>query len=138
MLKITRADAVHKAKIFQRLSAGTTQHGHKHILQLLDNFQIHGPNGTHEALVTDILVPMQYLHDLRIFDAKQTSYESILALAYLNQCRIIHGGMFLFLPFLGDPLIHLFPRSTHGQYSVFSSRTNWDKHASLDGAFRRS
>jgi len=58
-MKITRADAVHEAKIFQRLSGGTSHLGRKHILQLLDNFQIHGPNGTHEARVTDILVPMQ-------------------------------------------------------------------------------
>lgn len=102
-MKIARAD-VHRdeAENFQRLSAGTSHHGRNHVLQLLDNFQIHGPNGTHEALVTDIFVPIQYL---RIFDAKPTSYESILALAYLNQCGIIHGGAFLFLPSLGDPLI---------------------------------
>ncbi len=103
-MKISRAD-VHEAGIFQQLSAGTSHHGRKHVLQLLDHFQIHGPNGTHEALVTDILVSTQYLCDLRIFDAKRTSYESILALAYLNQCGIIHGGTFLSLPSLGDPLI---------------------------------
>jgi len=103
-MKIARAD-VHEAEIFQRLSAGTSHRGRKHVLQLLDNFQIHGPNGTHEALVTDILVPIQYLRDLRIFDAKRTSYECILALAYLNQCGIIHGGTSLILPSLGDPLI---------------------------------
>lgn len=103
-MKIARAD-VHEAEIFERLSAGTSHHGRKHVLQLLDNFQIHGPNGTHEALVTDILVPIHYLRDLRIFDAKRTSYESILALAYLNQCGIIHGGAFLSLPSFGDLLI---------------------------------
>jgi len=104
-MKITRADFRHEASIFQQLSAGASHHGRKHVLQLLDNFQIDGPNGTHEALVTDILVPIQYLRDLRIFDPKRTSYESILALAYLNQCGIIHGGTFLSLPSLGDPLI---------------------------------
>lgn len=103
-MKIARAD-IHEARIFQQLSAGTSHHGRKHVLQLLDNFQIRGPNGTHEALSTDILVPIQYLRDLRIFDAKLTSYESLLALAYINQCGIIHGGTFLSLPSLGDPLI---------------------------------
>ena len=104
-MKITRADLRHEAGIFQQVSAGTSHRGRKHVLQLLDTFQIHGPNGIHEALVTDILVPMQYLRDLRIFDPKRTSYESILALAYLNQCGIIHGGTFLSLISLGNPLI---------------------------------
>ena len=85
---------VHEAKIFQRLSAGTSHHGRKHVLQLRDSFQIHGPNGTHEALVTDILAPIDCIRELGIFDVKRTSYESILALAYLNQCGIIHGGTF--------------------------------------------
>ena len=75
-MKITRADFRHEASIFQQLSAGASHHGRKHVLQLLDNFQIDGPNGTHEALVTDILVPIQYLRDLRIFDPKRTSYDS--------------------------------------------------------------
>ena len=95
---------VHEAKIFQRLSAGTSHHGRKHILQLRDNFQIHGPNGIHEALVTDVLVPIDCIRYLRHFSAKRTSYESILALAYLNQCGIIHGGTFFYLPSLSDPL----------------------------------
>jgi len=103
-MKIAKAD-IHKAGIFQQLSAGPSHHGCKHVLQLLDHFHIHGPNGTHKALVTDILVSTQYLRDLCIFDTKRTSYESILTLAYLNQCGIIHGGMFLSLPSLSDPLI---------------------------------
>ena len=55
--------------------------------------------------MTDILLPTDYLRDLRIFDAKRTSYESILALAYLKRCGIIHGGTFLSFPSLGDFLI---------------------------------
>jgi hypothetical protein len=104
-MKIARADVHGEVEIVQRLSSGISYHGRKYVLQLVDNFQIHGPNGTHDALLTDILVPMQYLLYLRIFDAKRTSYESILALAYLNQCGIIHGGTFPFLPSLGDSLV---------------------------------
>jgi serine/threonine-protein kinase SRPK3 len=117
-MKISRAEVRHEAGIFQRLSAGTSHHGRKHVLQLLDNFQIHGPNGTHEALVTDILVPMQYLRDLRIFDSKRTSYESILAIAYLNQCGIIHGGTFISLPSFVDPLIAC-PQDLHTDNIAF-------------------
>ena len=79
----------HEAAILQTLSSPADNshpsRGKKHVLQLLDHFQIQGPNGTHDVLVTDVLVPMQYLNDFHIMDPKKTSYETLLALAYLSE-----------------------------------------------------
>ena len=81
-LKITTPDVPevnHEAATLESLSspAKNLHRGQKHVLQLLDHFQIHGPNGIHDALVTDVLVPMQYLRDFGMLDPKRTSYETV-------------------------------------------------------------
>ena len=85
----------HEAAILQTLSspADNSHRGQKHVLQLLDHFQIHGPNGIHDVLVTDVLVPMQYFDDFGMLDLKRTSYQTLIALTYLSERGVIHGGV---------------------------------------------
>jgi len=66
--------------------------GKSHTLQLLDSFKVSGPNGTHDVIITDILVPIEVLQGLHLLDAKVASYHAMLGLAYLHEQGIIHGG----------------------------------------------
>jgi serine/threonine-protein kinase SRPK3 len=95
-LKIIVADPKRKSyetEILQMLSRNSSDHpGRNHILQLLDHFQISGPNGTHDVVVTDILVSLRTLRDLKSLDSKRASLQVVLGLAYLQQQGIIHGG----------------------------------------------
>ena len=133
-LKITTADVQdHEAAILQTLSSGDKSHrGKKHVLQLLDHFQIHGPNGIHNVLVTDILVPKQFLIDFCMLDPKKTSYETLLALAYLSESGVIHGGASCH--FISRRYSTYLPsRSACRQYNVFVPWTSRAYHGSLDG-----
>jgi hypothetical protein len=42
--------------------------GSQYILNLLDNFRIEGPNGSHEVLVTEVLVPLRALARYPVFN----------------------------------------------------------------------
>jgi hypothetical protein len=65
-LKISVAEAGnhwHEAHILKLLSYDGTVNteateGSQHVLTLLDNFQIRGPNGTHEVFVTEVVAPL--------------------------------------------------------------------------------
>ncbi|KAF8062319.1 kinase-like domain-containing protein [Lyophyllum atratum] len=97
-MKITVGDAKgghREAGILETLSLVTdaSDPGQKHVLQLLDRFQIHGPNGTHEVLITDILVSCRTLRDLEALDAKRASYHALLGLDYLTRHGVIHGDV---------------------------------------------
>lgn len=65
-LKITVADfpAVnHEARILKLLAYDRPVNieGSQNVLSLLDNFQIRGPNGTHEVYVTDVVASLSEL-----------------------------------------------------------------------------
>jgi hypothetical protein len=55
------ADGSREARVLQFLADHNTGEGSQHVLNLLDNFQIEGPNGSHEVLVTEVLVPLSAL-----------------------------------------------------------------------------
>jgi hypothetical protein len=60
-LKIAVADITegsHEALILKSLADKDAGTGSQHILKLLDNFQIKGPNGLHEVFITEVLVPL--------------------------------------------------------------------------------
>jgi serine/threonine protein kinase len=67
---------------------------------MLDHFQVHGPNGTHHCLVLEFLGPsVPDLLDRRIPDerlpgklAKSIAKQALLALDYLHEQEIGHGG----------------------------------------------
>ncbi len=66
----------------------------KHIIHLLDDFTIRGPNGTHKVHVTDVVMPMKQLLRSRLSAVKKKELVKGLAqgLAHLHRCGIIHGG----------------------------------------------
>lgn len=71
-----------------------------HLMSMLDHFQISGPNGTHDCLVLELLG--ENVPDLRErhfkgerlpgYFAKRIAKQALLALNYLHQNRITHGG----------------------------------------------
>jgi serine/threonine-protein kinase SRPK3 len=94
----------HEVEILQSLSRhASTPSGRDHVLELLDSFQINGPNGTHDVLVTDILVSLSDLRDLEALDSRRAAYHKLLGLAYLHRQNIVHGGAFdLYYSFDGN------------------------------------
>ncbi len=66
-----------------------------HVLTLLDHFMLHGPNGTHSVLVTEVVVPIlpllffQYTPRWR----KCIAHGLVQGVAQLHSKRIVHGGM---------------------------------------------
>jgi serine/threonine-protein kinase SRPK3 len=95
-MKFTVADpqrTSYEAEIIHTLSRHAGDHpGHSHVLQLLDHFKLHGPNGTHDVIVTDVLVSLRTLRALKSLDSKRASFQAVLGLTYLQQQGIIHGG----------------------------------------------
>ncbi|TFK83744.1 kinase-like protein [Polyporus arcularius HHB13444] len=67
----------------------------KHIIHLLDDFTIRGPNGTHKVHVTDVIMPMKQLLRSRLSAVKKKELVKGLAqgLAHLHRCGIIHGDV---------------------------------------------
>lgn len=85
--------------IMRDLRAGNPRSpGYCHIVQLLDEFVIEGPNGKHITLVME---PM----DVSVFDVyrcirgpmplplvKRVAKHTLLALQYIHECNMIHTG----------------------------------------------
>jgi hypothetical protein len=89
--------------------------GSEHVLDLLGNFTVSGPNGTHDVLVFDVLGPSP--NELRN-DSEQgeewvwkssriISKEVALGTAYLHELGVTHGSMmFSFATDFGYTLDH--------------------------------
>ncbi|KAF2492953.1 kinase-like protein [Lophium mytilinum] len=75
--------------------------GSRHVMQLLDHFQIEGPNGNHECLVLEFLGPSitdvleVRFHDERLPGtlAKMSAQQALIGLAYLHKYGIGHGDL---------------------------------------------
>jgi serine/threonine-protein kinase SRPK3 len=88
--------------ICRLLSAASSNHpGSKHVAQLLDDFQLTGPNGTHACLVFEVLGPnaktaADHSADGRLPGdvAWEASRQILLGLDYLHQHGVGHGGEF--------------------------------------------
>lgn len=74
--------------------------GSQHIVRLLDDFSHVGPNGVHTCVVLELLGPnIPAVIEAQFADArlpgaiaKRTCKEVLLALAFLHEHRIGHGG----------------------------------------------
>ena len=69
-LKISVADTKDscEATILRYLTVNDTGIGSQHIVNLLDNFRIQGPNGSHEVFVTEVLVPLTLLARYPVYE----------------------------------------------------------------------
>lgn len=95
--------------ILQVLSAQSSKKiGSEHIVQLLDNFWLEGPNGIHNCLILEITGPSipTLLEAERAGDrlpgkvAKRVAKEVALGLNFLHQNGIGHGGQSIYQHFL--------------------------------------
>ena len=63
---------------------------------------------------------MQYLLDFRMLDPKRTSYQTLLALTYLSERRVIHGGASCHVQLLWRYFFtHLFSKDLHADNILF-------------------
>ncbi len=110
-LKILTANASSHGReltILRQTSQSPLEHaGRKHIITLLDDFEHHGPNGTHVCLVFEVMGPsaasmMDLLPENRPkkygrrnrypkWMARSMLRQALLGLDYLHQMEIVHG-----------------------------------------------
>lgn len=87
-------------QILKALSAPSNHPGSSHISKLLDHFQLHDPNGTHDCSVHPLLGPsIHHVLEVRFLDdrlpaqtAKIVARQALSALDYLHQHGVGHGG----------------------------------------------
>jgi len=91
------------------LNTHTNHPGKKYLPTLKDHFYIHGPNGRHLALVTDVVGPtvsrVQERSNVNCLPrelAFMASKQVLLAVDYLHECGIAHGGAYGFHFFFWD------------------------------------
>lgn len=100
--------SVSEAAILQHIEnskESSTHHGRHFIVKFLDAFQIDGPNGTHQCIVTELLGPSlnanfedvfeggtKYDDFLPIGVAKSVTAKVIRGVAFLLSIDIIHSG----------------------------------------------
>jgi len=96
-IKIYRSDRRHdeeEARTLKQLTEGPSDHdGKDHIVQLLDRFELKGPNGRHLCLVLEALGPNMHLHELSPESNWEIAKQLAEATAYFQGLGIVHGGM---------------------------------------------
>jgi len=100
-----------ESKVLRAIATIRSEHpGCRHLVQLVDHFQLDGPNGTHSCVVLELLGPSVYdLLDARFHGerlpgklAKNITKQALLGLDYLQQQKIGHGGGCAFFKDLAD------------------------------------
>ena len=73
--------------------------GYKHVLQMLDEFYIYGPNGKHLCIVSHVLGPsaVYFADNHRANEqlARSVSRQLLLAVGYLHEAGVVHGEIHL-------------------------------------------
>lgn len=91
-----------ESRILRELTTSSHQHpGYTHLPRLLDDFNIQGPNGCHHCVVLDIVgmnvgdLMSDYCEDYRLPAklARSFAKQALLALDYMHDHAIVHGGM---------------------------------------------
>ena len=90
---------VDEGSILSRLNDGPDSYpGKKHIVKLLDQFEISGPNGHHHCLVTEALGPWlgrglrhEPLSPRQSWDVARQLVEAV---HYMHSLNIVHGSEF--------------------------------------------
>lgn len=70
--------------------------GSENVVSLYDSFIVRGPNGHHQCLVTEVLLPWTGLERIlwREFDHKNIIKQVAMGFAFLHRQGIVHGGAF--------------------------------------------
>ncbi|KAF8956779.1 kinase-like protein [Flammula alnicola] len=106
-VKVTTADGglTREAAMLEAASKMQTNDSQpSHVLTLLDHFTLHGPNGTHSVLVTDVVAPTLSLLSRKCLPLwrKAAAHGLTQAVADLHTAGIVHGGE-LSAPIINDP-----------------------------------
>jgi hypothetical protein len=74
-------DSSREARILKLLAdeSSVDIQGSQHVLSLKDNFQIAGPNGTHEVLVTEVLASLSDLGRYPVYKVRRVHLQVTLA-----------------------------------------------------------
>ncbi|KAG5638530.1 hypothetical protein H0H81_012030 [Sphagnurus paluster] len=86
-------------RILRHLATSNPSHpGRRHMVNLLDDFKIEGPNGTHQCLVTEVVGPGvgKIKHELPKLNlpvpiAKRVASQCAQALAFMHSSGVAHG-----------------------------------------------
>lgn len=82
-----------EGSILRRLADGPVGYlGKGHIVELLDEFEITGPNGRHQCLVTEALGPWLKSGLLSPGDSWEVARQLVEATVYIHSMNIVHGG----------------------------------------------
>jgi len=73
--------------------------GNEFILEMLDEFKIQGPNGTHTCIISEPLGPsvstvLEYTDGWQLLSdiSRRLAAQVAVGVAYLHECGIVHGG----------------------------------------------
>jgi len=98
-------DSCRELRILSHLSrvSWSMEHpGRNYIPTLKDHFYVHGPNGCHLCLLMDVVGPtvsfvQEHCEGYRLTAklAHEASKQLLLAVDYLHQCGLAHGGVLL-------------------------------------------
>ncbi|KDR69876.1 hypothetical protein GALMADRAFT_145255 [Galerina marginata CBS 339.88] len=104
-VKVTTAEGystTQEAAVLQVLSKAQTKGAH--VISILDQFILHGPNGSHLVVVTEVVVPMFSLRSGKRPPAwrKAAAYGLAKGVKHLHALGVVHGGT-LRRPIIGDP-----------------------------------
>lgn len=95
-IKVFRSDRRHdeeEVQTLKRLTEGPTSHpGKSHVVQLLDQFELVGPNGRHLCLVIQALGPRIEPSELSPRAGWMLARQLVEAIAYFHDLGIVHGG----------------------------------------------
>lgn len=119
-----------EVRVPQAISALPRDHpGRDHLVQMLDHFTFDGPNGSHCCIVMELLSPsvpdtVEYYTDYRLpaTVAKATAYQALLAVDFLSQHKICHGGKSPKEALSAPHLEQFCTRSAHKKYRICATR----------------
>lgn len=85
--------------ILRRLRSSPEHSGKAYIMSLLDHFWIHGPNGSHLCVVSQVAGPSikqfnRYSGRLRASVARKVALQVTMALDYVHSAGVVHGGIY--------------------------------------------
>ena len=92
-----------EGSVLKRLNDGPEEYpGKRYIVELLDRFEVSGPNGHHQCLVTEALGPWLgrgLKHEpLSPGQSWEVARQLVEATRYMHSMNIVHGSKFLLAP----------------------------------------